>query len=50
VRTSVLIGFCNNDEYPGGRFRSEVHVDGGARHATVEVDRRVVLQEGKLAV
>jgi hypothetical protein len=47
---TIHIGFGNNDEYPGGMVRSEVHVDGGARHATVEVDGRVILQEGRLAV
>jgi 2,5-dihydroxypyridine 5,6-dioxygenase len=47
---TIHVGFGNNDEYPGGMVRSEMHVDGGVRHATVEVDGRMVLRDGKLAV
>jgi hypothetical protein len=41
--TTRVPSFGNNDEYPGGMVRSQVHVDGGAREATVEVDGRKIL-------
>ena len=45
---TVHIGFGNNDEYPGGTVRSVVHVDGGVRKATVEVDGEVIMESGSL--
>lgn len=45
---TVHFGFGSNASYPGGANRSAIHVDGVVRHATVEVDGRVLLEGGHL--
>jgi leucyl aminopeptidase (aminopeptidase T) len=41
-------GLGQNDEYPGGKIRSAVHVDGVVRNARVEVDGKLVIADGGL--
>lgn len=45
---TVHLGFGSNASYPGGRNRSEVHVDGVIRNATVEVDGQTLIEGGRL--
>lgn len=45
---TVHFGLGQNDEYPGGRILSKVHVDGGVRAATIEVDGVTVMADGVL--
>jgi leucyl aminopeptidase (aminopeptidase T) len=44
---TVHFGVGNNAAYPGGDIRSEIHVDGGVRDAVIEVDGRVVMENGR---
>jgi leucyl aminopeptidase (aminopeptidase T) len=46
---TVHFGIGQNDEYPGGKIRSAVHVDGVVRNARVEVDGRQLIAGGRLA-
>jgi hypothetical protein len=45
---TVHFGLGQNDEYPGGKIRSAVHVDGVVRRARVEVDGKLVIADGRL--
>ena len=44
---TVHFGLGQNDEYPGGTIRSEVHVDGVIRDASVELDGTPVIFDGR---
>jgi leucyl aminopeptidase (aminopeptidase T) len=46
---TVHFGIGQNDEYPGGKIVSTVHVDGVVRNARVEVDGRPLIAGGRLA-
>jgi hypothetical protein len=45
---TVHFGLGQNDEYPGGSILSKVHVDGGVRAATIEVDGKTIMVDGSL--
>jgi aminopeptidase len=45
---TVHFGLGQNDEYPGGKIRSAVHVDGVVRNARVEIDGKLVIANGRL--
>jgi leucyl aminopeptidase (aminopeptidase T) len=51
----ALLGTCHfglgdNGEYPGGKNKSQAHVDGGVRNVTVEVDGTTILENGRLVI
>lgn len=45
---TVHFGLGQNDEYPGGSILSKVHVDGGVRSATIEIDGTTIMVDGSL--
>jgi hypothetical protein len=47
---TIHLGMGENQLYPGGLNRSQVHVDGGVRAVTVEVDGRTVISDGAVVV
>lgn len=47
---TVHFGIGNNLNYPGGRNKSQIHVDGSVRRVTVEVDGKTIIQDGDLAI
>lgn len=47
---TVHFGIGNNLNYPGGRNKSGIHVDGSVRRVTVQVDGRTIIENGNLAV
>jgi len=47
---TVHIGFGDNSDYPGGTNSSQIHVDGVSRDVTIEVDGRIIVKDGRLAM
>ncbi len=47
---TVHFGLGNNLNYPGGQNKSGIHVDGSVRRVTIEVDGRVIVQDGNLMI
>jgi hypothetical protein len=48
---TIHFGLGNNHLYPGGKNeQSKVHVDGGVRNVTVQVDGRTIVKDGHLAL
>lgn len=45
---TVHLGFGSNASYPGGTNRSAIHIDGVVRNARVEIDGRLLIENGHL--
>ena len=46
---TVHIGFGDNSTY-GGKIRAGIHLDGIIKEATLEIDEKVILKDGKLVI
>jgi leucyl aminopeptidase (aminopeptidase T) len=47
---TIHLGMGENKLYPGGRNRSKAHVDGGVLDVSIEVDGRVVVNDGAIVI
>ena len=47
---TVHFGLGDNTVYPGGRNKSQVHVDGTVRRVTLQVDGKTIIEQGALVI